>query len=357
VVATRTRAPKVARIATLVVRRTAVPLALLLTVFVGGTAGYYLIGLTHDRGWSLADCAFMTSITLSTVGYGDVLGVQGFPLARTYTMLLIVTGLGTTLYSVSALTAFIVEGHLGRMFEEDRMEDRIARLTGHTIICGSGRTGRTVAEEHQADRRPFVIIERDEARLTELRATWPDLLVIVGDATNEDVLDRAGIGRAAALVAALSDDKANMFLVVTARYRKPDLRIVVKCLAHDASAKFLAAGASHVVSPSHIGGRRIAGHVLRPTVLDFLDSIVRRSDAGVGTTEILVEPRCSLDGLTLGDADVVGKVGLPIVALRHPGARHFVYAPLPAERLEPGTVLVVIGPAERVERLEALARA
>ncbi|MCC7381530.1 MAG: potassium channel protein [Deltaproteobacteria bacterium] len=352
----RRRAQRLARITALLWERIAGPLLLLVAKFVAGTLGFFALGVAHERPWSLLDCAYMASITLSTVGYGDVLGTADLPVVRVYTMTLIVLGLGATLYSVSALTAFIVEGHLKRMFEEEEMENRIERLSGHTIICGVGRTGITVAEEHAEEGKPFVVIDRDQQRIGHLAESLSSLLWILGDATSEEVLERAGIERAGSLVAALGDDKANMYLVVTARFRRKDLRIVVKCLDHDAARKFLAGGADHVVSPAHIGGRRIAGHVLRPGVLDFLDSVLRRSEAGVGAVEVVVEEGSALAERTLGDAALQEKVGLPVVALRHPGERHFVYAPDPKERLRSGTAMVVIGPADRVERLQALAR-
>lgn len=142
-------------------RRLAQPFLLLLAVFLVGTAGYMIIGAAEGKDWALVDCALMTSITLTTVGYGDHLGATELLSGKIYTMVLIVAGMGATLYSVSAMTAFIVEGHLGRIFQEERMENQIERVTGHTVICGVGKTGSHVIEEHLSVGKPFVCIDAD----------------------------------------------------------------------------------------------------------------------------------------------------------------------------------------------------
>ena len=337
-------------------RRLAQPFLLLLSVFLVGTAGYMVIGAVEGKDWALVDCALMTSITLTTVGYDDHLGATELMSGKIYTMVLIVAGMGATLYSVSSMTAFIVEGHLGRIFKEERVENRIERLTGHTIICGVGRTGSHVIEEHLSVGRPFVCIDADSERLERMVTDHPDLLYIEGDATEEEVLARAGIERAAGLVAALSTDKDNLYLLVTARYMDPDLSIVAKCLDHDDRGKFSAAGATHVVSPTFIGGMRLASQMLRPHVVDFLDGVLR-GEGGARVSECIVEDGCEIAGQTIADARINQRVGLLIVALRRAGEARFVYSPAGDTRLEPGTVVVVIGPAERVPQLEELTRA
>jgi voltage-gated potassium channel len=336
-------------------KRVAQPITLLLAVFLMGTAGYMILGAVEGKGWSLIDCALMTSITLTTVGYGDHLGATEFLSGQIYTMLLIVAGMGGTLYSVSAMTAFIVEGHMGRIFKEERVENRIDRLTDHTIICGAGETGSHVIEEHLSVGKPFVCIDSNEERLDRLAQEHPELLFIVGDATDEEVLERAGVQRASGLVAALSTDKDNLFLLVTARYMCPDLYIVAKCLEHDSRGKFHAAGATHVISPTFIGGMRPASQVLRPSVVDFLDSMLR-GQGSARVSECVVEQGSEIAGMTIAETRINERVGLLIVAMRPPGESAFVYSPSGETRLPPGSVIVVIGPTERVQMLDELTR-
>jgi len=337
-------------------KRLAQPFLLLLAVFLAGTAGYMIIGVFEGKNWALIDCALMTSITLTTVGYGDHLGATELFSGKIYTMFLIVAGMGTTLYSVSAMTAFIVEGNMGRIFKEERVENQIERLSGHTIICGVGETGMHVIEEHISVDKPFVCIDANLERLERMSAEHPDLLYVHGDATDEELLERAGVQRASGLVAALSTDKDNLYLLVTARYMCPDLYIVAKCLDHDARGKFNAAGATHVVSPTFIGGMRLASQVLRPHVVDFLDGMLRGQGAA-RVSECVVEEGSEIAGQTIAETRINQRVGLLIVAMRPSGEHGFVYSPSGDTTLLPGSVIVVIGPTERISQLEALTRA
>jgi voltage-gated potassium channel len=333
--------------------RLAPPIGLLVAVFLLGTAGYFIIGVASGKDWPLLDCAFMTSITLTTVGYGDHLGISQMPFAQVYTMFLIVIGMGATLYSTSAVTAFIVEGHMGRVFKEERMETRIERLRGHTIICGAGETGSHVVLEHSNVGSDFCVVDRNTRRLENLIEEIPKALYIEGDATKEETLEKAGIHRAAGLVAALSSDKDNLFLLVTARYMRPDLPIVAKCLDHDSVPKFQAAGATHVVSPTYIGGLRLASQVLRPHVVDFLDGMLRGA-GNARVSEAVVEEGSEVAGKTLAEARVAERVGLLVVAYRGPGEPTFSYSPGGDTLLEPGSIVVVIGPMDRVRTLESM---
>jgi voltage-gated potassium channel len=340
----------------LLLRRTAQPFLLFAAVFIGGTFGFYALGAYEGRQWSMLECAYMTTISITTVGYGDPLGAGDTDVGKMYMMFLIVTGMGTALYAISSLTAFIVEGYLGTLFREARMERKVDHLEDHTIICGAGTTGIHVIEEHVRTGHPFVVIERDLETLARLQKEYPDqLLIVTGDATNEETLVRAGLGQSSTLVAALGSDKDNLFLLVTARYMRKDVNIVAKCLDHDSLGKFTAAGANYVVSPTFIGGMRIASQVLRPHVVHFLDEMLTdRGNARV--SEVAIHPESELAGKKIAETDLARKVGLLIVALRHVGQESFVYSPDGDHVLEPGCIVVVIGPVGRVQLLEKLAR-
>jgi voltage-gated potassium channel len=334
------------------------PVLLLVGCFLGGTVGYYIVGHVHDRHWSLFDCTYMTVITLTTVGFADVLGASDFDAGRIYTMCLLAVGMGTTLYSVSAVTAFIVEGHLSVAFREKRMERRIELLSGHTVICGAGATGSRVVDEHRAMKRQIVVVERDGAVIQHHLVRWPDLTYVIGDATSEETLRGAGIERASALVATLGEDKENLFLVVTARFLRPDIRIASEAHDPEAAGKFKAAGADYVVSTTFIGGMRIASQILRPTVVDFLDEMLRgdQNQNAARVVEAVVEPGSALDGKSIAESHVHEQTGLLIVALRRPGGGGFLYSPQGDAKLAGGTELVLIGPVTGLPMLERLAR-
>lgn len=341
----------------LVLRRIGVPFLALIATLLVGSFGYQLIGAMNGREWSFLDCLFMSVITLVTVGYSDDLGVHQFVEGRAYTIALILAGAGVAAYAFSSITAFVVEGHIRRHFQERRMQRTLADLNHHTIICGFGTTGMHVAKEHINTGVPFVVVERSQQAVDEgMHLLGADFLHVLGDATDEEVLGSAGIDRARALVSALHDDKENMFLVVAARYRRKDMPIVAKILGPNLEGKFRAAGATEVVSPTFIGGMRLASLVVRPQVVTFLDTMLR-SKGTSRVSEATVAKGSKLDGARLGDAKLQDEVGLAVVALKRPSDADFVYAPKGDELLSAGTTLVVIGPMERVPQLEAMARA
>lgn len=339
----------------LLLRRLGRPLGILIAIFVIGSVGFWLLGWYYGRGWSLLDAAYMTSITLTTVGFEDYLSAKDLAAGKLYTMALIVAGMGATAYSVSSLTAFILEGHFGRVFKEARVKRMVEQLSQHTIICGCGETGVHVVEEHLAAKRPFVIVDKDAEKVYQMLGR-DDLPFIEGDATREEVLERAGIGRARALVAALTSDKDNLFLVVTARYLRKDLDVVAKCIDHESVPKFRAAGATHVVSPTYIGGLRIASHVLRPHVVDFLDGMLREG-GGTRVAETRVEVNSGLCGRTLKEARLDERASVVVIGLRRAGDAAFTYSPSLDTRLDAGSVIVAIGTQEHLDILEQIATA
>lgn len=330
------------------------PIALLAGMFVLGALGFYFIGLYNGQGYDFLDCVYMTAVSLTTVGYGDVLGIGTTTAGRIYLIVLLVGGMGVTLYSVSSVTAFIVEGHLQRLFRERNMQKKINALNGHYIQCGVGETGIHVLHEMLAAEVPFVVVDQDEEACQRAASQIDrELLYVVGDGTHEQVLATAGIGRAKGLVATLADDKDNLFLVVTANFMNQDLRIVAKCIDHDSVAKFKRAGASYVVSPNYIGGMRIASQMLRPNVVNFLDNMLRGRDKSIRVDEIEVPEGAGSIGQTLRDLRIGERSGMLVIAVRDPGSDEFDYNPGGSRVLQAGSLLVVIG---RINQTEALRR-
>jgi voltage-gated potassium channel len=332
------------------IQRLILPVFLLVGVTTGGTIGYWIIGKGR---WGLLDALYMTSITLTTVGYGEVLEGMGSG-ARVFTIVLMWTGMGVALYSVSAVTAFVVERRLGEYIRERRMVRELSQLQQHTIVCGAGKTGENIVREFIAVKRPFCVVEIDSARAEELREFFPDILTVKGDATDETVLQRAGIERASGIIANLPDDSKNLLIAVTARYVRPDIRIVVRAQDQSIVPKLKRAGADYVVNPGLIGGLRMASEVLRPHVVTFLDRMLRGTDPTIRVDEVIIGDSCPLQGQTLEEAKVLHRTGLNPIALRLPGNSEFQYNLPPGTRLEAGSVLIVIGNPEQLAQLRAL---
>lgn len=336
--------------------RLTIPALLLVCVFIAGTLGFKLLGW---HKWTLLQCAYMTSITLTTVGYGDVLGVEAHPATTIYTMGLMLTGMGIVLYSISTITAFIVEGDITLLFKERAMQKRIDKLSGHYLVAGGGSTGRYVIKEMAAIRAPFVLIESDPLKIQEIieEDGIPDMHYLAGDATEDHSLVKAGIKRAKGLVACLSNDKDNLYITVSAKNLNPDIQVVARAVEASMRPKLQNVGADHVVSPPMIGGLRMASEILRPNVVTFLDKMMRSGDRSTRFAEVPVARGSRVDGTSIAESGIHHETGLNVIAVLPPGADAFDYNPMGDYRITPGAVLIVLGSSDAIEKLHAMARA
>lgn len=326
-----------------------------LAVVAFGTLGYLVLG---EGRWEIEDCLYMTIITLTTVGYGEVLSdFHSVDHVRTFTLLLIVMGMGVFLYFVSTLTAFIIEGELRRTLASTRMRKKIPKLKNHVIVCGVGSTGTHVIRELMATGTPMVAVDQDESVLEELIEEFGrEFLYVVGDATEDHILEAAGIDHAGGMVAALASDKDNLYLVVTAQQLHPspeNFRIVARGSELSVLAKLRRAGANSVVSPNFIGGMRLASEMIRPTVVKFLDDMLR-DGAAVRLEEVVIAAGSDTANKSLRDLDVRRRVNVSVLAVKPTGQEHYVYNPAPEQKLEAGMVLVVLGSNDDVDKLRAL---
>ena len=336
-------------------RRLAMGLALLCAIVLGGGAGYYLIG----RGaWAFADCLYMTVITVTTVGYGELLpGMDQTPYARAFTVVLLVFGTGSIVYFASTMTAFIIEGDLRTVLFASRLKKRMKRMKDHVVVCGAGSTGRHVIEELLATGVPVVAIDLHEGELREIADKFPsaEFSYLVGDATDDDVIAQAGLDRARGVVAALSSDKDNLYLTVSARQTNPGARIVARCAELSHVEKIRRSGADAVVSPNFIGGMRLVSELLRPAVVRFLDDMLRDRRVTYRIEEIQLGPGAAGLGATLREARVRERFGMTVLAVRASDHQSWVYNPDANERLGPGMTLVVLGSADQVAELRRVA--
>jgi voltage-gated potassium channel len=332
-------------------KRLVMGLALLVIVVIGGGFGYFVIG---GGRWPLGDCVYMTVITVTTVGYGEVLAdMDHTPYARAFTMVLLLFGTGSIVYFASTITAFIIEGDLRSVLFASRLKKRMKRMKDHVVVCGAGTTGRNVIEELLTTGVAVVAIDTREGELREIADKFPraEFSYIVGDATDDDVIAQTGLERARGMVAALSSDKDNLYLTVSGRQINPTARIVARCAELSHVEKIRKSGADAVVSPNFIGGMRLVSELLRPAVVRFLDDMLRDKRAAFRIEEIRLGDRAGELGTTLRDARVRERFGMTVLAVRASDNQSWVYNPDADEKLGAGMTLVVLGSAEQVAEL------
>lgn len=325
--------------------------SVLLVVVLGGTLGYFVIG---DGRWTLGDCLYMTVVTISTVGYGESLeGMDKLQYARGFTMILIVVGSGGMVYFISTITAFIIEGDLNKALFANRLKKRIKRMKDHVIVCGAGSTGHNVIEELLKTGVSVVAIDTRESELRDLVDKYPkgSYSFIVGDATDDAIIAQANMESARGLVAALSSDKDNLYLVVSARQQHPHLRIIARCAELSHVEKIRRSGADGVVSPNYIGGMRMVSELMRPSVVRFLDDMLRDKRAAYRIEEVRLGDRIAELGGTLGEAQIRKRFGMTVLAMQRKLDEPWIYNPDASEQLVTGTTLVVLGSADQVRAM------
>lgn len=320
-------------------------LAALLVFFVVAVSGFHYI-----EGWSWFDSLYMVVMTLTTVGYREVhpLSLPG----QRFNIFVMLSGVSILLVGVGVLTQALLEFELSEFFGRRRMERDIARLSGHYIICGAGRVGRSAGRALATEKVPFVFVETTEEKLVRLPEDWPR---IVGDASLEEILRKARIEEAKGLVAATTTDGTNLFIVMAARALNPNLRIIARA-SEEASEKHLrAAGAQVVISPYTFAGYRIAQSFLRPHVLSFLDmATVSDGQTELEFEQVHIEKGSRYAGQHLGDSGIRQDTGVIVLAINRSGqTMHF--NPAPEEEIHAGDTLIVMGEPRGLQRLEELA--
>jgi voltage-gated potassium channel len=322
------------------VRRILLALGMVLGVMLAGTIGYAVLG------FGVLNAVFQTVTTITTVGFREIRPLD--EAGKIFTIVLILAGVGTVLYAFGLVLETLVEGHLRRDFERRRMERTIAKMTGHTIVCGWGRVGRAVGGYLAGQDGGVVVVDADPERI----ATVPHP-ALVGDVTDDDVLRRAGLMRARALVAAINTDAENVYVTLSARALRPDLVIVARARTEDSESKLLRAGATRVVNPQRIGGQRIAAAALQPNVVEFLDVVMHDGGLEFRLEEVSIHPDSRLAGRQLDEADLDDTTGALVLALRDRDGV-FIANPPVHTPLEAGYVLIAIGTQPQ---LSALAQA
>lgn len=326
-----------------VLRRILWALAALGLLTAVGTAGFCIIGAGQS---TFSDCLYMTLITISTVGYGEVVPLHGF-WGRLFGALVSVVGFGVLTFIFSSITVLFLEHDLDETARRRRMIKTIKALKGHYIICGYGRVGRYVARELHATARLHVVVDTDQLRLDEGRDKQPELLCLHGDASDEDLLLAADVGDAKGVFAVTGDDARNLMICLTAKHLNPRVRVVARCHETRNIEKLRKAGADAVVSPDLTGGLRIASVMVRPQVVSFLDEMLR-SEQQLRVEE--VEVPAGFTPRPLGAWLPVRAHEFLLVAVRDGDARHF--NPGDGFELRPAQWLIVMATPEGRAALE-----
>jgi len=318
---------------------------LLGSVLLLGTAGFRII-----EGWTWFDGFYMTLTTMTTIGYGEV-----HPLShsgRIFNSFLIVASVIASGFTIAMISQALLEFEFGKALGRRRMERELAKLSGHYIICGAGRVGRTVAHQLRARGQACVIIEKDPAR-----AAWAEnenIPVVVGNASSEENLHKARIEQALGFVVAVSSDAENLYIVLTARGFRSDLKIIARASEDEATSKLMRAGASQVLSPYYFIGHRIAQLLLRPNVLDFIDTAIGTERLDIGIGEVQIPDRSVFVNKSLADSAIRQQAGVIVVAVKSAGST-MRFNPSPDTVIHGGDCLIVIGADEQLKRLETLA--
>ena len=322
-------------------------LVLLAVVIFAGALGYHLLSALD-----VLDSFYMAITTLFTVGFRELGEVN----ARTklFTIFYLIVGLGVATYAISNLTALLLEGDLRGYLMERRMQKRLDDLKDHVIVCGFGKMGFQAAWELKKAGVPFVIIEQDETKGRSPR--FAGELILYGNAMDDLILQRAGIRKARGLITALTTDADNVLVTLTVKQIRPDLPVVARSAKLGTERQLKAAGADHIVSPYEIGGRRMAGLLLKPEMMNFFDIVLQQEQFEIGLERITISPGSPLVGQTLREARLRHATGSLLVGLVHPGAG-LRFNPSGDERFQAGDELLIMGPADALANLTRLARA
>ena len=309
-----------------------------------GTVGFHYI-----EGWPWFDGFYMVITTLTTIGYQEV-----HPLShagRVFNVVIIIGGVSLLFLAIGSATQALLEFELRSFFGRRRMERDIGRLTDHYILCGAGRVGRSAARELARRPAPFVIIETNENKVQRFASeNW---LVLIGDATQEQVLREAQIEHARGLVAATTTDATNLYIVLTARSLNPRLRIIARASEEMAEKHLLTAGADSVVSPYVFAGQRIAHSFLRPHVVSFLDTATTHLGMDLEIGEVPVPQGSAFAGKTVENSRIRQDRGVIILAIKREAGMRF--NPAPDDRIEAGDFLIAMGEPQQLRELELMA--
>ncbi len=320
---------------------------LIILVIFAGTVGYRII-----EAWTFVEALYMTIITISTVGFREV-----GPLSETgriFTIFLILGGIVVITSGISLIFSSIIEGTFGEIIRRQRMEKKLAKIRNHFIICGFGAVGEDVVHEFISAKEPFLLIEKDKIILDKFIKEFPDTIYIIGDATDDEILESAQIEKAKGILAVLGKTADNLYICLSARSLNPDLRIIARVIESESINKLKKAGANYVFSPEKIGGIRLAAAALKPTVTSFLDSIVKGEYIDLVLDEVEVRKHSSIVEKTLKESEISKNIGIIILAIKSANMDKLSFNPSSRTILNPGDILIVFGSPDQIKQLRKI---
>ena len=318
-----------------------ISLFLLIITIAFGTGGYAIF-----EGMPLFEAFYMTLITISTVGFSEVRPLSD--VGRVITIVIIILGISLLTYTLGQVARIFVEGELRKILGRRKLEKQIAALKDHYIICGYGRIGSIIASELLAANLPIVVIDQDPERIELLEAV--NILYICRDATSDEALVEAGLARAIGLITAVSSDANNVFISLSAKELRPDIFILARASDESSESKLLRAGATKVVCPYQIGGKRMAEIIHKPTVMDFLEQAMVNEELDLNIEEARINEGSVVEGASVMGSRLRQKYGVIIVAIKRKGGK-MVFNPGSEETFLVGDVLVVIGKKSELLRM------
>jgi len=326
-----------------VFKRLIIALLMLFWVFVIGVLGY-----VYMEGFSWIDGIYMTVITMASVGFGEVqpLDVSG----KIFTSLLIVASIITYVYAITIVTAVIIEDEFRNHFKHLRVNKEIKKLKNHVIVCGYGRNGRQACEQLASGHVPFVVIESNSAVVEQANESGQHLF-LEGNATEDHILELAGIQQARGLIAALPDDASNVFIALTARELNPTMKIISRASSDASESKLKRAGANNVIMPDRIGGTHMAALITKPDVLEFLDFIT--SKINIKMEQVLFEQLPDgFKGKGIGHMQLIELTGVSLVGFKR-GNGEYIVNPSRELVMQPHDKIFVLGNSEQIEAVQA----
>lgn len=329
-------------------RRVMLAGVLMASTFILGIVGYHVIG-GADYTW--LDSVYMTANVLTTTGFREVIDVKHRPGGQIFTIILLLFGAATVVYFTSVVTAFVVEGDLTQGFRRRRMERAIRTLSNHYIVCGASQTGVAVLRELVTTGRHVCVIESSDEVLAALGTQFPDVPVVAGDFTHDDTLVAAGIGRAVGIVLCTDNDKDSLVATVMARQLNPRIRVVARATNERALSHLQHAGADAVVSPALIGGMRMASELVRPSVVGFLDQMLRDKNRNLRIEEIEIPRNSPFAEKSCAEIAVRDHGDLLLLAVKDPETAAYVYNPPATYRVSQGAQLIVMGDPQSMRSL------
>jgi voltage-gated potassium channel len=331
----------------MIYRRFAVTISLIITVIFVGTIGYQII-----ENLSFIEALYMTFITISTVGFGEV--TQLSDTGRIFTIILIVSGIAVISTGVSLIFTSILEGTFGQILRRQKMEKKLAKIKDHFIICGIGAVGKDVVNEFINANTQFVLIEMEKSVVDSLLQEFSDILYVIGDATNDDVLKAAQIEKARGIITVLGSDTDNLYICLSARSLNPHLRIIARVIESESIYKLKKAGADYVFSPEKIGGIRLAAAALRPAVTSFLDAILKGEYFNLALDEVTVKEHSPVAGKTLMESEISKNIGIIIPAIKSAQIDKLMFNPSSATKINPNDILIVFGSPKQIGQLKKI---